>query len=229
MKAKWYFQGREDETNDYLYKIYSKSHIFDLEKYAKEYRYAICGAGNLGKKTLKALQHAGYEVVCFLDNDKHKKGTVVGDVKICSFTEFVCDKTLSENTVVIIDNVRLSDIFFAELFELGFPQERIYKTKDDIVRTAFGNIYFDLDELKLSDDEVFVDAGSFNGESSIAFINTIGGKYEKNYACEPMSDGYEMCVDSLSKFNNIELHKVALSNKIGEANFAQTFGGGNGF
>jgi Na+-transporting NADH:ubiquinone oxidoreductase subunit NqrF len=73
-KAKWYFQGGEDETTDYLYELYDTSRILGLEKYPKDYEYVVCGAGNYGRKTIKALKHAGYKVRCVLDNDRKKWG-----------------------------------------------------------------------------------------------------------------------------------------------------------
>jgi hypothetical protein len=105
--------------------------------------------------------------------EKSGGGQTINGISICSPVEFVGNTELNNNTIVIIDNMRLSNVFFNELFELGFPQERIYRTKDDIIRTAFGNIYYDLEEMTISDNEVFIDAGSFNGETTIEFINTV--------------------------------------------------------
>lgn len=224
-KVKWYFQGGDDECESILYDYYKTSRIVDLERYPQNYEYVVCGAGNYGKKTIKALLHAGYKVRCILDNDPSKQGKKVEGLNVYSFTQFVVNKELNNNTIVIIDNVRLSDAFFAELFELGFPQSRIYRTKEDIVRTAFGNIYFDLNELNISNEEVFIDAGSFNGDSTIDFINFVGGKYSKIYACEPMADGFTMTQAALSTYENVETHKVALGNKCEDAVFAESFSG----
>ena len=224
-KVKWYFQGMEDETISYLYELYEDSRILDLEKYQKEYEYVVCGAGNYGRKTIKALEHAGYKVRCILDNDRKKSGQYINGISVCSPAEFVGNADLNNNTVVIIDNMRLCNVFFNELFELGFPQERIYRTKDDIIRTAFGNIYYDLNEMTISDNEVFIDAGSFNGESTIEFINMVCGKYEKIYACEPMTDGFNLSCKNLADYKNVEVLKVALGNECKETTFAQSFSG----
>lgn len=224
-KTKWYFQGGEDETVNLLYDEYKESRIFDLERYPKHFEYAICGCGNYGRKTLKALKHAGYRVRCFLDNDIQKQGTQFEGIEIVSFSQFINNGRLNRDVIVIIDNTRLKSVFFNELFELGFPQDRIYMTKEDIVRSAFGNIYFDLEELRFTDEEIFIDAGSFNGETSLSFIETVNGKYKKIYACEPMTDGYEMSHVSLAQKDNVEICKVALSNSVGEATFAQSFQG----
>lgn len=44
LKSKWYFQGREDETADYLYNYYEQSRILGLEKYEEGTSFVICEA-----------------------------------------------------------------------------------------------------------------------------------------------------------------------------------------
>ena len=65
-KVKWYFQGGNDECESILYDYYKTSRIVDLERYPQNYEYVVCGAGNYGKKTIKALLHAGYKVRCIV-------------------------------------------------------------------------------------------------------------------------------------------------------------------
>ena len=223
-KSKWYFQGGEDETIDYLYNYFEKSRIFGLEKYEEDTSFVICGAGKFGRNTLKALKHAGYKVKCFLDNDRSKSGSYIEDIKVLSFVEFASNEELNKNTVVILDNCRLSEVFFAELCSLGYPQDRIYRTSDNVVRTAFGEIYFDLFKAN-GKDEVFIDAGSYNGETTRDFIKWCNGEYKKIYAIEPMQDGYYMTSSELKNIPNVELCRCALSNCYGEANFAQSYQG----
>lgn len=224
LKCKWYFQYGEDETIDYLYNHYAKSRILGLEKYDKETFYVICGAGKFGRMTLRALKHAGYNVRCFLDNDKRKSGSEIEGIKVYSFVEFVRNEELTRNTVVILDNRRLSEAFFEELCSLGYPQNRIYKTPDDIVRTAFGEMYFDIFQT-YEKDEVFIDAGSYDGETTKDFIKWCNGEYKKIYAVEPMQDGFYMISSALKDIPNVELCNCALSDYCGEANFAQSYQG----
>lgn len=83
-----------------------------LEKYEEGTSFVICGAGKLGRITLKALKHAGYNVKCFLDNDRSKGGSYIEDIKVLSFVEFASNEELNKNTVVILDNSGLSEVFF---------------------------------------------------------------------------------------------------------------------
>lgn len=223
-KINWMYLGEGiDKTPDYLYEIYPSSRILALEKYKKGTKYAICGAGRLGEATYKALCHAGYDVYCFVDNSEEKIGTLKFGVPVMSFAEF-CMKQ-DGNVVAILDNMGLAEMFFRELCELGFPQSQIYRTTENVVRTAFGNIYFDLPELQPTEKEIFLDAGSYNGENTKEFIKWCNGNYEKVYAFEPMKEGILMTENALRDIPRVEIHKCALSNYEGEAMFQQSYWG----
>lgn len=223
-RTRWYFsRDGIDETIDMMYDYYKHSRILGLESYPIGSKYVICGAGHYGDLTYRALTHAGYEVFCFLDNDANKKGNLKNGVPIKSFFEFVAE--YPENCIVIIDNLRLQTLFFNELCELGFPQSKIYCTPDNTVRTLFGNIYFDLPQIKPSGEDVFIDAGCFSGETTFDFINWCNGKYKSIYAFEPMQDGYELSKCKLKGVKNLNLYKAALSDQVGAAHFAQSFAG----
>ena len=51
--------------------------------------------------------------------------------------------------------------------------------------------YFDLEELKPSGDEVFVDDGCYDAGSSMRFLSWAGQGFRKIYAYEPESCNYE--------------------------------------
>ena len=50
-------------------------------------------------------------------------------------------------------------------------KKQIYINTDNIIRTKFGNVYFDLNEFYHEEEEVFIDAGCYDGETSKEFIN----------------------------------------------------------
>ena len=102
-------EGGEDATNEFLYQYYDKSRILALEEYPADMQYAICGAGNYGKQTLRALRHAGYQVSVFGQLKTKRHSSRGSPVK--TFVEFVNTPELYEKTVVIIDNMRLSQVF----------------------------------------------------------------------------------------------------------------------
>lgn len=222
-KIEYMLLGGEDKTIDLMYKKYENSHVTLLEKnFGKTVKCAVAGAGNFGEKTYRALTHAGYEVVCFLDNDVCKQGTYKLGKPVLSFVDF-CIKY--NDVVVILDNLKFAKTFYHELTSLGYPQNKVFLNVDDIVRTAFGNIYFDLLQLSHDENEVFVDAGCFDGETSLRFMEWCNGNYEKIYAFEPLDEGMKISKRKLDGYNNIELIKCALADTDGVTEFTYSFDG----
>ena len=70
--------------------------------------------------------------------------------------------------------------------------------------------YFPQDILKLSNDEVFLDIGSFTGDTLEQFIEETKDMYKEIYAFEPSKRAY----DELCKIrNNKNQHKIRIINK----------------
>lgn len=221
-KIRWMLGGK-DETADLLYKTYSNSRIIDLERtYGKNIRYAVAGAGKCGEQTYRALTHAGFQVACFLDNDAKKQGKKIFGIPIISFADL---RLMKEDIIVILDNIRLQNMFYHELMEMGYSPNKIYLSLQNIVRTAFGNIYYDLPQLRHQKDEVFLDCGGFDGESTREFIKWCGGEYEEIYVIEPMDEGIALSNFNLADAAHITLVQCALGSQDGEACFAQSYGG----
>ena len=68
---------------------------------------------------------------------------------------------------------------------LAHLQWRLKMDFDVLAQPMKHPIYFPHDLLQLSDEEVFVDCGAFDGDSAKLFINECGGKYRKIVAFEP--------------------------------------------
>lgn len=223
-RVRWYFLGGEDPVQKILYDYYKQSEIVGLKSYSKETGYAICGAGHFGRLSLLALRHAGYRVCAFIDNDTTKQGTLIDGIKVYSFEDFVCDYYDSD-VIVIIDNIKFADAFFCELSDLGWDQRKIFRTHWDIVRTCFGDIYFDPEIITHTPDEIFVDAGCFDGESTREFIKWCNGDYKKIYAIEPMTETFELSRRKLADVKKVIFKKAALGETKGEECFAVSYYG----
>lgn len=79
--------------------------------------------------------------------------------------------------------------------------------------------YFDEDIIKISDEEVFVDVGGFDGDSTLDFIRFCSGKYEKIYFYEPSSKNYMRAEEKLAGFKAITFRNVGVSDKAGILEF----------
>ena len=63
----------------------------------------------------------------------------------------------------------------------------------------YHNQYFDLQQLKPVDNEVFLDVGSYDGSTSVLFSEWNASKNAKIYAFEPDKDNIAKCNDNLQK------------------------------
>lgn len=105
-------------------------------------------------------------------------------------------------------------LFNLMMFRITKKREYIDKIKDDPSKQ-----YFDDCIVKCSKNEVFVDAGAFNGDSTKQFINFVGGNYRKIIMYEPDENNYLQCQKVMSEHNNIYLRNYALSDYNEKVNF----------
>lgn len=74
--------------------------------------------------------------------------------------------------------------------------------------------YFDLDIFNCSEDEIFVDAGAYTGDSVESFIKTYG-KYKKIYCYEITPSTFNNLCKNLSSYPNIVLNQKGLGAQPG--------------
>lgn len=92
-----------------------------------------------------------------------------------------------------------------KLFNISVPNELIIDLNFDL-----GTQYFDKEILNLSDNEIFVDGGAFDGISSLDFLKFTDYKYEKIILLEPDTNYLNICKDKLYKYDNIQYIKGGL-------------------
>lgn len=74
--------------------------------------------------------------------------------------------------------------------------------------------YFDKNIVSCTKDEVFVDCGSFIGDTTEEFIRQFGN-YKHIYAYEPAQDNIGICCDNLKKYQNVTLRQCGVGEKPG--------------
>lgn len=113
-----------------------------------------------------------------LSNDKLY---VIIDSKYNYIEQYLLDNNISEDNIFKFDNLII------------FNRERQY-----------------LDEpfTNFNDSEVFVDGGSSNLETTLGFIDVVGGKYEEIYAVEPFLSDYQECNRIISEYNLSNVYTV---------------------
>lgn len=74
--------------------------------------------------------------------------------------------------------------------------------------------YFDLDIVKCSKDEVFVDLGAYTGDTVLSYIKNYGeDSYKKIYCYEITPDTFNILKHNLSPYKNIEFRLNGIGDK----------------
>lgn len=55
--------------------------------------------------------------------------------------------------------------------------------------------------IKIEDDEIFVDCGAADFDTTIEFLNYVNWCYQKIYVIEPLKEFYNICVNKVNEFN----------------------------
>ena len=111
------------------------------------------------------------------------------------------------------------DELMEQLLRLGVERDHIL----DFGMTytyMWNNQYFDT--LPIADDEVFIDAGCYDGNTTKEFLKCCKGKYSKIYAFEPEKECFSKCKENLSGIKNMELMNYGLWDKNEVLRFAAT-------
>lgn len=106
---------------------------------------------------------------------------------------------------------------YLQLTQEGVEETHILMPKDHVLPWTRGWQYFDV--FTPQNEEIFVDAGSFKGETIIDFIKWSNENYKKIYALEPLKDMYHR-IQEMGVLN-AEVYNYAAWNKKDQLRFAE--------
>lgn len=222
-QSKFIYQKRVEynETGDfnaikaivdrYLPKLQDKSYYpgreAELPKLLKgKKNIIIFGSGMNGSALPGAWAAHGIIPVCYVDNAKDKWGTRVKGFEVKRPEEIdFCDV---DAVVITPFKQEVADAMRKQLLELGAREETLLNYNDFSASVLEWELYFDPDIIKLHEDEVFVDAGALNLETSLRFMEECRNSHVKNYkihAFEPDGSSYEWCRDLLRNMPDADI------------------------
>lgn len=200
----------ERDKHKYILKLgeiykdwYSVSELqteLDQRKYEE---IIIFGCGYLGMMLQGMLLCMGYHVDYFCDN--YHAGEELDNVEVISVTDVISGH--SENSLIIIGSYQYQDEMYQQLCDLGIKKNNILKCSKIELFGKRGFQYFDV--FLSCREEVFVDAGTFDGETIFDFCKWTNGNYKKIVAFEPIS---EMCKKIETAILDRGLEKIQLIN-----------------
>lgn len=146
----------------------------------------IFGAGFWGRELAKQYRKYGFD--CFVDNKAAYPWEEREGLTVISFDEYL--KEYRDATVFLGSRLYYNELY-EQLVKSGIPRERIVNVGKMIDDMSLRQ-YFDLPCMPHVEDEVFVDAGGFDGKTSRLFIQWCGGQYKKIYISEPEKQNITM-------------------------------------
>lgn len=155
---------------DYKWNI--RSHD-DFRDKIGDKKLVIYGAGADGGITHDVLTKNGLSVYAFCDNDVTRQGTIFCGKPILSVNEV---KEQADSYYVIIASSQYCGMLFSDLVCSYFPRENIWYPSLGVLYATTGQQYFDCPGLApVGSDEVFIDAGCYDADTSKQFVKWCGG------------------------------------------------------
>jgi FkbM family methyltransferase len=202
----------------------------------------LCGAGQLGRVTLRGLRRAGADVVTFADNNPNLHGRTIDDCTVMSIEEAV---RRHGRSAVFVTTIYTARPLREQLAALGVPVastravffqhpsvflpylsidlpgslveqgeaivDGVSHFADDASRAEYvaqiawhtlasttvppwtpaAETYFPEGLVCLSDHEVFVDCGAYDGDTLREFVRRTGERFERFIAFEPDPANFE--------------------------------------
>lgn len=176
----------------------------------------IFGAGKNGRKCKRDIEKYNVRVNYYCDNDINKIGTIIDGITCLSVDE-VC-QNYKDYTVIPISPLYRKEMF-DQLITGFFPQENILYLRGGELSLVCEKQYFDFTDIKPHKKNVFVDAGSYNGQTACDFIDWCDGKYDKIYCFEPNSFNVKNVEEKLQHKENIEIINAGTWYEEGELSF----------
>lgn len=167
----------------------------------------VFGTGKFGEHTYFILKHSKFadSIYAFMDNDAKKWG-----MKFCGYNILSPSEVVEKHKDAII--IFASEIYCAEMYlqlaHMNFPQYNMFLPQHRKLSGGRGWQYYDVFDAQ--ENEIFIDAGAYDGQTSLDFVRWCNNNYEKIYMFEPSS---AMCDIIKAKMEKHNVFKYEIVNK----------------
>jgi len=166
--------------------------IFDVYRTPDKWRHTknvLFGVGLWNNVLREVFRHCNLPYDFFCDNDMKKVGKMFQGKKIISAGQL---EEMKLDAVVFIATLDYQREVLRQLRDMGFADERIVRIP------SYHEMYIDADIMTPKAEEVLIDCGCLDGESSIAFSKWCKGK-GKIYAFEPDQQNIQKCRHNMER------------------------------
>lgn len=192
-RVEYTFTRNLEKLNNEFFDKTKQWRCIELENFCRdlpERKIVLFGAGKVGRKTKEYLNVCGYFPICFCDN--YIKEDEVDGIQVLSIDELVRDY---KDAIVIICSLIYRKEIYSQLLERDYPRENILLPGGNRIHIQYGRQYFDFFQPK--SEEVFVDAGAFDGSTAAEFFSWARGG--KCYSLEPVPEMYNRIIERVNK------------------------------
>lgn len=214
--------------------MYSDWNIVDFPSYYERIcsinlkKLVIYGYGNAGTINKILLEKCGYTVDYIVDRRYQQLNTQIceEDVPIFSPQKLYHDKDVPIVLISISDLWEERTIIrtLRELYKL--PGENIYLPQiGGTLLGNRGNQYFDLPYIMKEDEEIFVDGGCYDGNTTKCFKNWAGDKFKKSIAFECDKRSIAAIKENMKELvekDQFDLFEMGLYSKKAELHFVES-------
>lgn len=170
----------------------------------------IFGCGHDGKRTKRILEKCGYVPMYYCDSDNLKVGMFVDGLEVISVNSLVEEYG---NSLVILGSAKYAEEMYDFLLQKKYPTDKILYSKYGTIVAQCGKQYFDM--FSMRKDEVFIDAGGYNGNTMLEYVDWTAGEYKKIFVFEPMAEMVHLIKKKIKDrhISRVEVRQNALWNK----------------
>lgn len=183
------FEG-EDEQTDIVRTSEGARQIINVVNQYINANFVLFGSGMGARWLINILGNIKWK--CIIDNYPNKNK--LKGISVIRYNEY----KYQTDDIIIISSLDYHKDMKQQLLKDGIDEKYIINIAD-FSRLMYCNQYFDLQQLKPIDNEVFCDVGSYDGTTAVLFSNWNPSKNAKIYAFEPDKDNFAKCNDNLLK------------------------------
>lgn len=176
-----------------------KDFLGRLDELAIDYELVIFGAGIWGN-ILYRETCARLRWKCMIDSNPMNRNDK--EISLVSFEKFV---ESYDGECIVISSYKNYREMAKQIKKCGIPDEKVIDAGSIIYQLTEKAAYFDLEELRpCKKQEVFVDAGCFDGCTTKRFFEWCGGK-GYSYCLEPDGQNIDTIREKLAGYENYEI------------------------
>ena len=190
----------------------AKSLLDELNRHSGQ-DLVLFGAGEWGNSILYFFPEIHWK--CVVDNNK--AGSKLGDYEIISFAEL----QKMENVYVVVAILFQFSEIKTQLLQAGFSEADFLL----LGKIAEENQYFDLPDLHFNKDEVYVDAGGYDGVVACRFAEATEHQYHKIYIFEPNEHLFKLCQKTTELMERCTVFQKGVSDHAGVIRFIEADAG----